>query len=434
MKFFIFLILFSSISNAQNDGTYEYFTHEKKSPNDYLFGSFGKKQGSIFDDYREVKLDVDIGISQDCGRLNFGKTLRASVKNILSTKHIKDVGRDILGASPLLLMAYLSPTWSAIMSQARLRGNFHAGLRLNQCALINKYVSQRNEDFMEERSKCIQREIKRSDGDMESAVDKCKNYRSADINSWTGRGKSKVNKLLESSFKWAGLKGKSAKRSLELAKAFVGDSIIREGKISVDFGPRRVQMTPKTYMNNVHQITYKNICKNMLTKITNSGGHYANINKVITENDLNKVNKHSDFPLLDHQTLQSLAFLPTIKRESACRKLAEALSLTIFTEDMQDTLDLLSTAPISNPNLNRKKIQDANLKRRVLKDQIEMTLALHQNRSEPLAKVLSHINSEGEKYQNLTAKKVLDANNASVHETRVGSLLLDCADPSFCNE
>ena len=103
-------------------------------------------------------------------------------------------------------------------------------------------------------------------------------------------------------------------------------------------------------------------------------------------------------------------------------------------EDMQDTLDLLSTAPISNPNLNRKKIQDANLKRRVLKDQIEMTLALHQNRSEPLAKVLSHINSEGEKYQNLTAKKVLDANNASVHETRVGSLLLDCADPSFCNE
>ena len=43
MKLFIFLILFSSISNAQDDETYEYFTHEKKSPNDYLFGSFGKK-------------------------------------------------------------------------------------------------------------------------------------------------------------------------------------------------------------------------------------------------------------------------------------------------------------------------------------------------------------------------------------------------------
>lgn len=434
MKVFVFFFLLIPTLYAQSNQRYEYYNHKKMSPNDYLFGSFGKKQGSIFDDYREVKLDVDIGISQDCGRLNFGKTLRASVKNILSTKHIQDVGRDIVGASPLLLMAYLSPTWSAIMSQARLRGNFHAGLRLNQCALINKYIGQRNEDFMEERSKCIQREIKRSDGDMESAVDKCKNYRTADIDSWTGRGKSKVNKLLESSFKWAGLKGDNAKRSLELAKAFVGDSIIREGKFSVDFGPRRVQITPKTYMNNVHKVTYNNICKNMLTKIQNSGGSHANINKVITDDDLKKINKHSDFPLLDRQTLQSLAFLPRHKRGSACRKLAEALSLTIFTEDMQNTLDLLSTAPISNPNLNRKKVQDANLKRKVLKDQIEMTLALHRNRSEPLAKVLGHINSEGEKYQHLSARKILDTNSAQVHETRVDLLLLDCADPSFCHE
>ena len=91
------------------------FSTNQLSPSDYLFGANGKLGDPIFDNYRTIDLNVDIGISSDCGRIDLKNTLQASLKNVLDAKYFGDMGKDIIAASPLLLTCYFSPTWCAIL-------------------------------------------------------------------------------------------------------------------------------------------------------------------------------------------------------------------------------------------------------------------------------------------------------------------------------
>ena len=88
----------------------DHFSTNTLSPNDYLFGANGSLSDPIFDKYRTIDLNVDIGIGSDCGRISIRNTLRAALKNILDTKYLEDMGRDVLVYS----MGCVVEAWSPV--------------------------------------------------------------------------------------------------------------------------------------------------------------------------------------------------------------------------------------------------------------------------------------------------------------------------------
>ena len=430
----LFLTLFLCLNyQAMAEGSnIDFRSMNDLSPNDYLFGAYGQLEDPTFDKYRTVDLNVDIGIGTDCGRIDIKNTLQAALKNVLDAKYLKGMGKDILAASPMLLTCYFSPTWCAILKHSRIRANFLAQLRLNQCKAINKFVDQRVSDYYEERSKCVKDSITNNDGDFEKAMEGCKNYADFNIADWSGDGKSTENKLIESTAKWAGFKGKDADRVVNLTKALIGDTILKQGSISVDFGPRRIQLTPRTYLMEVKNQTYSKLCQNLINKVISSGGYRSNIYRVVSDQDLEDISGKNKV-LIDRQTILSLVYMPYKRRQIACRKLSDALAMNTYTENIGKTLDFISSKMTTNPHLPTKRRFEADRKRRVFKDQVEMTLALEKQNAEPLNKVLYQINSEGSKYIEMAANREMQADSESHYYRRMESIFFDCGDGLGCS-
>ena len=140
-------------------------------PDDYLMKSFNEHHDPIFDNGTQViDLGVNLGIGSDCGRVNFEGTMKSTLKNLLDSKYYGDVGRNIIGASPMLLTCYMSPTWCAILKHTQVSANFLSQMRLDQCALIDKYTDSRTEDYYKERQDCVRQKIADNGGDLESAM------------------------------------------------------------------------------------------------------------------------------------------------------------------------------------------------------------------------------------------------------------------------
>lgn len=423
------LLLVSTRTVWAETSQYQY-TNEL-SPNDYLFGSYGRKNDPIFDNQRVIDLDIDLGIGSDCGKIDFRNTLRASLSNIFDKKYMEGMFNNILGASPMLLTCYLSPTWCSILKQAQLKANFLANMRMDQCALVDKYVDSRVEDYYQERQQCVRQAIARNGGNGEAALEQCKNYWDVNLSSWSGDGKKGNSKLLEDSAKWAGFTGGQADKVVSLVREFVGDTIVTKGKVSVDFGPRRVQLTPRTHLLSLERATFSHLCGNVVQKVRQSG-RASNVDKVVSKEDLMKLNGDSSDQLVDRATIRSLAFMPYEARMKACRKLSDAISMSVFAREMNQSLDFL-TKVSQNPHLPDQRRQEIDRKRRALKDQVQMTVTLKQQNSEPLNKVLAQINKEGQKYQGIAVSQQLEQDERGYQEQRNESIYMDCADGIMCS-
>lgn len=425
-------IFFSATSLAQ--ASYQNTT--TLSPNDYLFGSHGKKSDPVFDNFATVDLGIDLGIGADCGRIDFRGTMRAAFDNILNSKYLEDMGQQIMAASPMLVLCYTSPTWCSIIKESQLRASMLANMRLDQCSAIDKYVDSRVEDYQQERQECVRKEIANTGGNFEQAMQACGgNYWQADIANWSGddaSGKTAENELLGSSAKWAGLTGREAERTVSLVKALVGDTVVQRGVVSVNFGPGQHPLTPRTHLMNLEKQTYTDLCGGVLARVEQNGGRGADIDRLVTNADLSRLSGESDDALIDRQTIRSLAYLPPKQRALACRKLADAMAMTVFTMDMNKSLDFLSSPVAANPHLPEHRKQEAERKRRALKDQIEMTLALNKSKSEPLNQVLYQINDEGARFQGIATDRALKLDEATHQEERTADAFLDCADGLLC--
>jgi len=145
-------------------------------------------------------------------------------------------------------------------------------MRLDQCALIDKYVDTRTEDFKMERQSCVRKAIQRTGGNMEAAMSQCQSGSdyNFDIANWSGASngsKVRTNKLIASSAKWAGFTGREARRSVDLIKALVGDTVIGRGKVTVEYGPSKKALTPRIRLAAIEKDTYNKLCKKLLNKI-----------------------------------------------------------------------------------------------------------------------------------------------------------------------
>lgn len=431
-KYLIRLYLVGLIlTNSLIAADVQFNTENSLSPNDYLLGSYSEESDPVFDKYRTVDLSVDLGIGSDCGQIDIRNTLRASLKNILDTKYLGSIGKDIIAASPMLTACYFSPTWCSILKSSKIQANFLAQLRLDQCSAIEKYTDSRVNDYQEERSACTQRAIKKHNGNFEKAMEECRNFADYDISSWAGDGKSIENKLIESTAKWAGFKGKEADRVVNLTKAFIGDTVVKQGNIKVDFGDRRVQLTPRTYLMEVKRRVHSELCDKLLNRLVKNGGYHSNLKRLVSDQDLKNISG-TNKTIIDRQTLRSLVHLPYLKRKIACRKLSDAIAMNVYTEDMGKTLDFISSKMSTNPHLPVQRRIEVDGKRRAFKDQVELTLAFEKQHSEPLNSILAQINEQGSVFMDEAAEVGLDLEVERHHLDRVDRVFFDCGDDVNC--
>lgn len=427
-----FLALLTLVASSQMEAAnVDFRTSNTLKPEDYLLSGQTQSYDHAFNN-PTVNLDIDVGITSDCGRIDFRSTMQAALRNILNAKYFRRLGNTIVAASPTLLTCYFSPTWCAILKNFRLRANMLAQLRLDQCKAIDRYVDGRVQDFYQERSQCVRQAIRSNKGNFEKAMGQCNNHQAANFASWAGKGREAVNGMIASTAKWAGFSGEEAKRIVDLTKAFIGDDIVKTGGVSIDYGPRRIQFTPRTYLLDIKKAKYSSLCRRLLRKVLEAGGPRANIYSVVSDKDLNDVSGPNN-PVLDRQTLMSLAFLPYHRRRIACRKLSEALALGTFTDDMAKTLDFISSKIGTNPHIPKKHKAANDLKRRAFKDQIELTLSIENQNRTPLGQVLYQINKEGAEYRKVFSKRELSNHESTRRNRRLDHLFFDCADGIGCS-
>lgn len=416
-------------THAQAD-SFSYEHSSEFQANDYLFGSYGRKRDPVFDNERVIDLDVKLGIGSDCGQISFQNTLRSSLSNIFDKKYLEGMFNNILGASPMLATCYMSPTWCAILKNAQVQAHMIANMRLDQCSLIDKYVDSRVEDYYQERQNCMRKAMRSNGNNAEAALDQCKNYWDADLASWNGKNKKNENRLISDSAEWAGFSGADANRVVDLVKGLIGDTVVTKGNVSVDFGPRRVQLTPRTHLMSIEQATYNDLCGKVVPKVQRSGRN-ANVDRVITDEDLRRLSGESKDLLVDRQTIRSLSFMPYGTRQKACQKLADAMAMSVFSREMSQSLDTL-TKLAQNPNLPDQRRLELDRKRYALKDQIEMTVTLKQQTNLPLNQVLAQINEEGAQYEDMAIGRQLQQNEATIQSQRNEAVYMDCSDGILC--
>ena len=427
------LVVFSP-GNQALAGRFDYST--KLSPTDYLLRSQDQHKDPVFDNYRVIDLGASVGIGSDCGRMDFRSTLRASLKNVLDAKYFGDMGKDILAASPMLLTCYFSPTWCAILKHSQVNANMLSQMRLDQCSIVDKYVDNRVEDFYQERQGCVRQAIERNGGDIESAMQQCQGNRLWDSNlaNWAGKRngeKVESNRLIDSSAKWAGLNGSDQQGTLQLVKEMVGDTVVSRGVVSVEYGPQRQSaLSPRNYLQKLEKSTYEQLCTTMMVRLSDAGPG-ASSDRVISDTDLQALSPGYEYPLIDRQTIRALQIMPPKQREMSCRKITEALSMTLFSNDVSKSLDMLSTLA-QNPNLPPNRKEEIEQKRKTLKDSVEMTLSLQKERNQPLNQVLSQVSRDGARYADEAVQDDLDHDASHRSRRQVESSLMNCDDGVMC--
>lgn len=430
----IFLALVSNQAAARDDD-FGYRNRSEYQAQDYLFQQQGLKKDPVFDEYRTVDLGIDLGIGSDCGRVDFKNTLQASLKNMLDSRYFGDIGKDIMAGSPMLLACYFSPTWCAILKHSQVNANFMSQMRLNQCALMDKYQDSRVGDYYEERQTCVHKEIEKNGGNIEVAMQTCNSNRVWDtgLANWSGNKygeKSDSNKLIESSAKWAGFDtAQGGSKTIKLVQSLVGDTVVSHGKVSVDYGDKPFGLTPRTHLSGIERDIQEKLCSSLLGKIDDAGP--SRMNAVIRDADLKAITGSDDQTLLDRQTLRSLAVMPFKTRAMYCQRLVSSVAVARFSEDMNRSLDVLSMAS-QNPNLpdrRRKEIAD---KRDALKLSIDATLELQRERNSPLNQVVSQINQEGGVIRADLTQERLNQEGNTIQSESVRSRFFDCSDGVMC--
>jgi len=430
----ILLYLLILVSTAALGQSYQTEASSSIGPKDYLYGSFIEETDALFEQSKSIELGVNLSSGSDCGRLNIRGSLRGSLKNLLDADYFGNLGKNIIAASPMLATCYFSPTWCSILKSFRANANMMLGSRLKQCALIEKYTDSRVQDYQEERQRCVQNAIQTTGGNAEEALDKCQggNLYEANLTNWSGDSQNKTdsNELIDSSAKWAKMEGHEANKTLSLIKSMVGDTVISKGNISVNYGTANVPTSPRIYLRQEKERSHQKLCGDILVRVVRQR-HQRDVGSVISNRELQNLSGGSKKARIDHQTLRSLSYMSYKNRAVACRKLADALATSIVADELNQSVDVLTTLS-QNPNLSKNRRDEIIAKRQMLKDSIDLTLSLNEQKNTPLNNVLAQINGDGRNLQRKATERRLDSDAGKINSRRTHQLFNDCSDWVMC--
>ena len=418
-----------SISASSFDHHYQ----GRLKPGDY---KFHQSERRLEPELRRVgDLNVDLGIGSDCGNLDIRSTLRGSLNNVLNADYFGDIGRNIVGAAPMLSICYMSPTWCSILKSSRVEANFVAATRLEQCKIIDSYVDSRTQDFQAERQECMRREMGQNGGNPDLAADRCGgSLFQRDFKSWAGpgEGRQEQNSLIDSSARWAGYTRPEDQEMVQFVKAAVGDSLVSSGRVAVRFGPENQQISPRADLKNLKSEAHQILCKEIVPRVLERPSE--SIYRTISAADRNRLRLGTDLTLIDPPTIRSIASLSWVRRESACRSIAYQMANKAISYKSTKGLEML-TALLQNPHLPDHRRQELELKRQQLRDMVEMTFKLEENENRALAHSLSEVNQEGEAARHQQIHRRFDDVDRDYAQKRAYQALFDCSDGDdiFCD-
>jgi hypothetical protein len=421
---------------ADSPPIYSYETTGRLKSQDYLFAPNPEQSNDLFDGLKPVEMGIDLGIGADCGKINVEGTLRSTFGKVLSGDYFKGLTQDILGSAPMLAACYMSPTWCSILKHTQLSANFLTQTRLNQCQIIDKYTDSRVEDYYRERQSCVHQAIQANGGDMDAALSSCQaGLFEGKVGKWAGASKddpNKPNALIADSVTWAGFDGQEGMRITEVLKSMVGDTILAQGNVRVEYGSRTHPYSPRSYLISIQNQVQDRFCGKLLPEIA-QGGSFVNdaeIQKQISALPTTSTEQEAEF--LTPDLVRNLAYLPKIRRDRICQKLSQAMAMSAFTRDMNRSLDVL-TAASQNPNLPPNRKQEIEGKRAQLKDQIDLTLRLRQEQSKPMGEVMQYIDQEGLAAQDDSIRANLSQESQFHSKQSHYERMNDCADGIFCS-
>jgi hypothetical protein len=404
-------------------------------PQDYLYAPNPESRNDLFEQLKPVEASVNLGIGSDCGKINVEGTLKSTFGKVLSGDYFKGLTEDILGSAPMLAACYMSPTWCAILKHTQLSANFLTQTRLNQCQIIDKYTDSRVEDYYRNRQDCVHQAIQDNGGDMDAAMASCQNgLFNSKAGKWAGSSKddpSQPNALIGDSITWAGFSGQEGTRIGEVLKALVGDTVVAQGNVSVEYGGQAHASSPRSYLLTLQDQVRQSFCEKLLPEI-------AQKQTFINDSDIQKgidalptASSEQETSFLTPEVVRNLAYLPPIRRERICLKLSQAMAMSAFTRDMNRSLDVL-TAAGQNPNLPPNRKSEINEKRTELKDQIDLTLKLRQEQDKPVNEVMQYIAQEGLAAQDEAVRSTLTQESTTRSKQSHYNRMNDCADGIFC--
>ena len=407
----------------------------KLKPQDYLYAPNPERNNELFESLKPVEAGVNLGIGSDCGKINIEGTFKSTFSKFLGGNYFNGLAQDILGSAPMLAACYMSPTWCSILKHTQLSANFLTQTRLNQCQIIDKYTDSRTEDYYRGRQDCVHQAIQNNGGDMDAAMASCQGgVFESKAGKWAGSSKDNPNKqsaLIEDSVAWAGFDGQEGTRVTDILKSMVGDTVVAQGNVRVEYGPRSHPYSPRSYLVSLEKQVQDDFCGKLLPQITQNTS-FVNDSDIERQIKLLPTGPSDQDPsVLTPDLVRNLAYLPPARRDRVCTKLAQAMAMSAFTRDMNRSLDVL-TAASQNPNLPPNRKLEIDQKRTQLNEQIELTLRLRQEQSKPMGEVMQYIAQEGITAQDDAVRTTLTQESTARENHSHRQRMNDCADGIFC--
>ncbi|MBY0316350.1 MAG: hypothetical protein K2Q26_12560 [Bdellovibrionales bacterium] len=386
--------------------------------------NFGRE--SRLQDYKVVDLSASVNVGSNCGQMDVGANLRSNLKEFLNGDFFQGVGNQIVDAGGLLALCYLSPAMCSITKNLRLESGLTSAMDLDACSMIEKYQDQQIAVYERERSQCMRRELQRNGNNVKLALKTCggNNYEH-NLADWSGGDKNvNLNRLIESTAKWAGLKGDDAERTIELTKAFVGDTVIGRGGVEVDFGARKRIVSPSEIIEEEKVLLAKGL--NSLFKDYDENWH-------IKDDEIKKIFEDR-LPLpVARNLVQKLSFLPHQEREMAIHKLSKSVATQSGVDKVEKSMEILLLAS-RNPNIPDAQKLEAKQLGEQLKDSLELGVHAKSKEYAGLERVVSQITTEGQKYEDWENQDLIGVEKANFSRKSLQQEYMDCSDKVFCAE
>lgn len=384
------------------------------------------------DRYKIINLNASVEVGTSCGEMDISTNLQGNLKDLLGDDFFKGVGNQIQSAGGMLALCYLSPSYCAIAKHMRMSSHFLSQLNLDSCAMIDKYIDSRVADYDMSKQQCVRKKMSENGRDVKSALEDCGRGQVFDkLEDWSGGkgGPVKANALIESTAKWAGLKGDDSDRIVQMTKAFVGDTVVANGGVQVEFGPKARLSTPREYISEQSRMVAEKL--NELLDDLNSnevrGSFSASTRKKIDEIFTSGLTTE-----VATETVRKLSYLPTRSRREATYRLAQVVAANNVAQDAEKSLEILALAS-RNPNIPPHRQKEAMELREQLKDSLEMTLDMRRSGGDQLRDVLNSIQNDGSYHESGIVRRNLEGQAAKHNQGRLNDLFFDCSDSTFCN-
>lgn len=384
-----------------------------------------RREGSL-QDYRIVDLSAQVDVGSNCGQMNVGANLRANMKEFLNGDFFQGLGNQITDAGGLLALCYLSPAMCSITKNLRITSGLTSAMDLEACSLIEKYQDQQLAVYERERSQCVRSELKRNGNNVKDALRSCgENSYENKLKSWAGGdGLVPMNQLIESTAKWAGLNSDEAVQTIELTKAFVGDTVIGKGGVSVDFGSRNRIYAPSDLIEDERKMLAENI---------HNFFKYSDYSLDVKDEDLEKIFEKKVSLSIARKFMEKLSYLPNRDRETAISKISKAIATQSGLEKLEKSMELLLLAS-RNPNVPDAQRQEAKNLSEQLKDSLELSLKMKNSENDSFEKVLAQVSDESQKYESWEFSEKLNLEKTRFGEKTLKQEFMDCTDNVFCAE